>query len=128
VPESVKQWINFADLKDFVALDPTLSDDYAPNSSGVNPVDVVVNNNYQWEGLLNPHSVFGYLQSGECAFHVYNFILGRRSNMSAACNFVRQSVRDNILQEETRRRKRSAPRHERPTQKADSENVSNQGE
>ena len=44
VPDNIKRWVNFADLKDFVAFDPTLNDDFAANNLGVTPVDFEIYN------------------------------------------------------------------------------------
>lgn len=78
-PESVNRWVNLADLYDLVAINYSLSDDYAPNSKGVNPVDLLVHNDYQWEGEPNPHSSYGYLQTPECGRLVYEFLTQGKS-------------------------------------------------
>ncbi|RLD42577.1 MAG: hypothetical protein DRI89_06890 [Bacteroidetes bacterium] len=66
IPEAVqKHWYNFSDIRDKIALDYKLSDDFAPNSKGVKVVDKLVTNKYVMNGLANPHKSFGYLRTPE---------------------------------------------------------------
>lgn len=67
-------WFNLADLKDPVAINYRLSDDFAPNALGVAPVDYVINNDYQIKGTKNPHKSFGYLRSEEFSGIMSEFI------------------------------------------------------
>lgn len=65
-PETVdKHWYNFSDIRDKIALDYKLSDDFAPNSKGVQVIDKLVTNNYVMNGIANPHKSFGYLRTPE---------------------------------------------------------------
>jgi len=73
-PGVVGGWFNLADLKDPVAINYRLSDDFAPNTLGVAPVDYVIINDYQINGTKNPHKSFGYLRSGEFANIMNEFI------------------------------------------------------
>ncbi|MHC1780226.1 MAG: hypothetical protein AB9922_08320 [Bacteroidales bacterium] len=73
-PGVVGGWFNLADLKDPVAINYRLSDDFAPNSFGVAPVDFVVKNDYQINGTKNPHKSFGYLRSVEFSGIMSEFI------------------------------------------------------
>ena len=74
-PENiVKAWHNFSDLKDRVATDYTLSEDYEANSRHVRAIDTIVSNNYKYKGKANPHSVYGYLRTIELT-HVINDFL-----------------------------------------------------
>ena len=83
-PEGVSEWINHSDLDDVIALDPTLGDDYAPNSKGVLPIDIFVENRYTWEGSKNPHAIYGYLQTPSVARRIYDFEARGRSRFSRA--------------------------------------------
>ena len=75
VPENVaKAWFNFSDLKDNVAMNYNLSDDYKENSHGVGPVDFVVKNDYEINGKKNPHKSYGYLRAPEFSDIVYKFL------------------------------------------------------
>lgn len=73
-PGVVGGWFNLADLKDPVAINYRLSDDFAPNALGVAPVDFVINNDYQINGTKNPHKSFGYLRSEEFSGIISEFI------------------------------------------------------
>jgi hypothetical protein len=65
-PETVmKNWYNFSDIRDKIALDYKLADDFAPNSHGVKVIDQLVINNYVMNGVANPHKSFGYLRTPE---------------------------------------------------------------
>ena len=74
VPGGVKQWYNFADLEDYVALNYDLSDDFFPSRSGVMVNDFIVNNDYEIHGKKNPHKSFGYLRTPEFAAVMVNFL------------------------------------------------------
>ncbi|MBW2039154.1 MAG: hypothetical protein JRI46_06100 [Deltaproteobacteria bacterium] len=74
-PENiVKAWHNFSDLKDRVATDYALSNDYEANSRHVRAIDAIVSNNYEYKGTPNPHNVYGYLRTPEMA-HVIDAFL-----------------------------------------------------
>jgi subtilisin family serine protease len=60
VPDGVRQWVNFADPLDPVALDKGLGNDFEPNShSGVRIEDRLIVNERTTRG--NPHAALGYL-------------------------------------------------------------------
>jgi len=74
-PESIQHaWLNFSDLNDRVALNYTLSDDFTPNSRGVGPRDIIVNNDYEYQGKTNPHKSYGYLRAPEVAKVIHDFL------------------------------------------------------
>jgi len=74
-PESVyNNWFNFSDIRDKIALDYKLSDDFAPNSNGVQCVDKLVTNTYVIDGIANPHKSFGYLRTPEFIDVLVNFL------------------------------------------------------
>ena len=79
-PQNIKKaWCNFSDLNDKVALNYNLADDYSANTRGVIPQDIIVDNNYKYNGQKNPHKVYGYLRSSQMAEVIYNF-LRRKEN------------------------------------------------
>lgn len=79
-PEAVqKHWYNFSDIRDKIALDYKLADDFAPNSKGVKVVDKLVTNNYVMDGVANPHKSFGYLRVPEFTKVLVNFISGKHA-------------------------------------------------
>ncbi len=61
VPRMVKEWWNFADLLDPVALDKTLGDEFTPH--GKIEDERVVNRNTLQISNFNPHSGTGYLST-----------------------------------------------------------------
>ena len=67
-------WYNFSDLRDRVATDYSLSDDYAANSRHVRAVDTIVYNDYEYQGTSNPHNVYGYLRTPELAHVIDGFL------------------------------------------------------
>ena len=74
-PENITTaWYNFADLRDRVATDYTLSDDYTVNARHVRPVDAIVFNNYEYKGDPNPHNIYGYLRTPELAHVIDGFL------------------------------------------------------
>jgi triacylglycerol esterase/lipase EstA (alpha/beta hydrolase family) len=65
-PPGVKRnWYNFSDLEDKIAINYNLADDYDKNANGVKATDFVVNNNYEINGERNPHKSYGYLRTPE---------------------------------------------------------------
>jgi hypothetical protein len=67
-PENItKYWFNFSDLRDRVALNYNLHDDYKENANQVQAIDKIVYNCYEIDGRKNPHKIYGYLQTPEFA-------------------------------------------------------------
>ena len=78
-PENIrKAWHNLADLDDNVAINYNLEDDYAANAVGVAPKDVLVVNDYEYQGRKNPHKSFGYLRTYEIVMILHDFFLERK--------------------------------------------------
>jgi hypothetical protein len=78
IPDAVqKGWFNFADLKDKVALDYRLRDDFKPNTLGICIQDISVTNDYQMKGQSNPHNAYGYLRTPELAKLIDAFLSGK---------------------------------------------------
>lgn len=74
-PPGVKRnWFNFSDLEDKVALNYDLGDDYSANSNGVTATDITVNNNYEMNGVRNPHKSYGYLRVPEFSEVLFDFL------------------------------------------------------
>lgn len=79
-PESVKRhWYNLSDLGDKVAFNYDLADDYKANSRRIKVTDLIVTNDYEYRGERNPHKVYGYLRTPECA-NIINEFLTRGRN------------------------------------------------
>lgn len=74
-PETIRAgWTNFSDLRDKVALNYNLADDILPNSRGIVPRDVEVENDYTSPQGPNPHKAYGYLRTAELAALVREFL------------------------------------------------------
>lgn len=74
-PENVtSKWYNLSDLKDKIAMDYNLSDDYEENSRHVRVIDKVVNNNYKHNKIANHHKSYGYLRTPELAEIINDFL------------------------------------------------------
>ena len=73
-PGLTKMWYNFADIRDRVALNYKLVDDFSENKNGVRPIDFFVYNNYEMNGDNNPHKSFGYLRTPEFSKILSDFI------------------------------------------------------
>ena len=79
-PRSIrKNWFNFADLDDKVAMNYNLADDFSPNKKGLIPIDIIINNNYIYNGQKNPHKVYGYLRTPQVAEVIFKFLDRKRS-------------------------------------------------
>ncbi|MDF7806500.1 hypothetical protein P4E94_03555 [Pontiellaceae bacterium B12219] len=82
-------WYNLSDLRDTVALDHTLRDDYAPNARGVRALDLQVTNDYQIHNEPNPHKSYGYLRARETAEIIDTFLSSKRDHsFKGVCRFI----------------------------------------
>lgn len=86
-----KNWINFSDILDKVAFNYKLSDNFSANKFGVNPVDSLVINNYEINGIRNPHKSFGYLRTPEFSKVLKEFILTEKLSIKEKA--IRHTVR-----------------------------------
>jgi len=74
-PENIKtEWINLADAEDKVAQSNDLKELFKSNSNEVGPTSYSVLNDYQSEGIENPHKSFGYLRTPELAQIIDDFL------------------------------------------------------
>jgi len=71
----VRNWYNFSDLEDKVAINYDVGDDYNENANGVKAIDQIVNNNYEINGERNPHKSYGYLRVPEFSEVLYEFLI-----------------------------------------------------
>jgi len=79
-PGITNNWLNFADIRDHVALNYKLADDFQVNENGVSPMDFLVTNNYEFNGDKNPHKLYGYLRTPQFSEILGNFIGEQRQN------------------------------------------------
>lgn len=73
-PGITSNWFNIADIMDHVALNYKLTDDFLQNERMVAPKDFLVQNNYQINGIKNPHKSFGYLRAPEFSAILSDYI------------------------------------------------------
>ena len=74
-PDSIQSnWYNLSDLKDKIAFDYTLNDDFEENAVHLRPVDRIVSNDYEFGGIKNPHKSYGYLRTLEMAEIIDDFL------------------------------------------------------
>ncbi|HPJ67250.1 MAG TPA: hypothetical protein PLS62_05660 [Desulfobacteraceae bacterium] len=74
----LSNWYNLSDLKDKIAMDYGLSDDFEENSRHVHVKDKIVTNNYKYMGKRNSHKVYGYLRTPELAEVIEEFLRRKR--------------------------------------------------
>jgi len=70
----IDNWINLADVDDKLAQSADLGKLFKPNKRGVKPEMLIVDNDYESEGIENPHKSYGYLRTPELATIVDNFL------------------------------------------------------
>jgi len=80
-PGVTSSWFNMADIMDHVAINFKLADDFTPNERLVAPKDFLVQNNYQINGIKNPHKSFGYLRTPEFSKTLSDFIGNETLNL-----------------------------------------------
>jgi len=68
------EWINLADLDDKIARSADMTKLFKINSHNVAPVMEVVENDYESEGIENPHKSYGYLRTPEVAYIIDDFL------------------------------------------------------
>jgi hypothetical protein len=74
-PENIKTgWTNLADTEDKVAQSNDLRELFKSNSRDVGPTSQLVFNDYQSEGIENPHKSYGYLRTTELAQIIDDFL------------------------------------------------------
>jgi hypothetical protein len=74
-PENIRDaWYNLSDPQDKVATKYNLSEDYESNSRHISAIDIVVHNDYEYNGMPNPHCIYGYLRTEEMANVIFNFL------------------------------------------------------
>jgi hypothetical protein len=78
IPSGIqKKWYNLADIRDHIALDSTLADDYPLGKGAAGIIDMEVYNDYVIDGKSNPHKSYGYLRTPDMCGIIQNFIASR---------------------------------------------------
>lgn len=76
IPHTIKRsWFNLADLKDKVALDFDLADDFYDETKHLQVQDFQIYNDYEHNGERNPHKAYGYLRTRKMAEIIHNFLM-----------------------------------------------------
>ena len=79
-PENIlTEWKNLADLDDKIARSADMSKLFKRNSHNIAPVMDVVENDYESEGIENPHKSYGYLRTPEVAQIIDSFLTRGRN-------------------------------------------------
>ncbi len=79
-PENIlTEWKSLADLDDKIARSADMSKLFKMSSHNIEPVMEVVENDYQSEGIENPHKSFGYLRTPELAQIIDDFLCRGKS-------------------------------------------------
>lgn len=77
-PENIQHsWFNLSDFKDRVAINYDLKTDFRPNSRAIQPQDILVYNNYKFQGEANHHKSYGYLRCPEMGDIISDFLKNR---------------------------------------------------
>jgi pimeloyl-ACP methyl ester carboxylesterase len=80
VPDNIlTEWKNLADLDDKIARSADMSKLFKRNSHNIAPVMEVVENDYESEGIENPHKSYGYLRTPEVAQIIDDFLIRGRN-------------------------------------------------
>ncbi len=76
IPQTIKRsWFNLADLKDKVALDFDLADDFQDETNRIQVQDFQIYNDYEYNDERNPHKAYGYLRTRKMAEIIHNFLM-----------------------------------------------------
>ena len=74
-PDNVKRaWYNLYDPEDKLAQYSVLQDFFEPNKYNVFPTSKVIKNDYEDNGIENPHKIYGYLRSEKNAELIDKFL------------------------------------------------------
>jgi len=78
-PSNIKNgWFNFSDLDDKIVMNYDLADDFRENSNHIKPIDIIVENDYEYESEPNPHKSYGYLRTPRIAEIIDNFLNSKK--------------------------------------------------
>lgn len=75
-----RNWHNYSDLEDKIALVYDLTQKFDRNKHGVKVENYVIDNNYEINGNKNPHKSFGYLRTPELALVINEFLMRKKPN------------------------------------------------
>ncbi|MCF7857902.1 MAG: GPI inositol-deacylase [Candidatus Cloacimonetes bacterium] len=78
----ISDWFNFADLDDKITMNYNLANDFLFSKRKVKPVDIIINNHYEYKGEKNPHKAYGYMQNEKFAEVIEMFLKKKTSYFS----------------------------------------------
>lgn len=74
-PDNItKAWYNLYDTEDKLAQYSILPELFEPNKLNISPISEAVKNDYENEGVENPHKIYGYLRSKRNAQLINEFL------------------------------------------------------
>lgn len=93
-PNCVKRnWFNFSDLEDKVAINFDLSNNFEANSMNIKAIDFEVANDYSVNGNANPHKSYGYLRTREFIIKLNDFLVEKEPfSLIKIINFFKQLI------------------------------------
>ena len=81
-PDNIKnEWLNLVDPGDKLAQYHELQNLFTANTNNVKPYSKVVANDYEYDGIENPHKVYGYLRTPELAQTIDEFLSRGRNKV-----------------------------------------------
>jgi hypothetical protein len=90
-PENIRsKWFNLSDLRDKIAVNYMLEDDFGQNAGQVRPTDKLVTNDYEYRGDKNPHKSYGYLRTPEMADIIAEFLSEDRFRLFSWLNIFQK--------------------------------------
>jgi len=76
IPQTIRNhWYNLADIKDKVALDFDLADDFMDKTNHIVIKDIQIHNDFEYNGERNPHKSYGYLRTTKMAEIIHEFFM-----------------------------------------------------
>lgn len=97
-PENILTgWENLADPDDKLAQSADLRELFSPNSHNVSPTMILVDNEYQSEGIENPHKSYGYLRTPEIAYIIDDFLYREKNKFTVWLSRIFNKIKYKLL-------------------------------
>ena len=78
----IRHWFNFADPNDKLAVNYELDKLFTQNIHEINSEAMLVHNDYESNGIKNPHKIYGYLRAPEISKIIDDFLCKGKSKFS----------------------------------------------
>jgi len=82
------KWLNFFDPDDVTCLNYNLRNVYRENIHKVRPFDEIACNNFECNGVKNPHKCYGYLRTAEVSRALYDFLVLENASLLRRIGWV----------------------------------------